>query len=193
MATGIAVQLSAGPIISALHDTSESSFSGLDMSTMLMMVEAHYNDLAGMLNSRMTQEQSRSDKLEKLQEVQGRISGRTNQPPDPGSPEAEALAKEIETNLLPLAADEDERTIIQSKIDYLNDKTKAGQPMQDKDLEDFNGLVKSKEDMLNGDSQMNLLKIQDVVGKIQSLMSSASNLVASAHDMQKSIIGNIRS
>jgi len=162
---------------------------GMDLESMMVMVEAKYGELSNEFNQRMEDENTRGQKLKSLQEAQSHFQLGEDKGLQPGSPEALQAAQGLEDSLgYATGADKE---MLQQKIAYMRDSNNS--PMSQNDINQVDSWFKTKEDELNGDAQMNLLHIQDVVSKIQSLMSTTSNIQSTAHDMQKSIIANIRS
>ena len=178
-----------GNIASELSQASD----GMDMSTAMGMITTKYNTLTKMFSDAMDDEKKRQALLATVHAAKQAVQPFAGRDVNPDGQNTTTEHQAVR-NAAGQAADDliaggfpaDDPTVvklrgIQAKSDTISSA----------DVADALAGLDDKSAALTSDSQLNMLSLQDVVSKTQTLMSMATNLQSTFHDIQKGIVANM--
>ena len=184
-----------------LYAREEVDPAGLDMDSMMQLVKDKYDGLTRQFTGLMSDEKTRQTNLRALLDVKGeltRFGGNDIYGNGPESIEAQAAFRKAAAELpdTPQTHELRERLVwaadqLQNK-DALPDDRRGKEPLSKDDIGRILALFDTAQSAMNTDAQTNMLQMQDVMGKIQTLMSMASNVQSAVHEMQKGLVANLR-
>ncbi len=184
-----------------LYAREEVDPAGLDMDSMMQLVKDKYDGLTRQFTGLMSDEKTRQTNLRALLDAKEELTkfggndihGATQESHDAQDAFRAAAAAlpdtpqthEIKERLL-WAADQ-----LKNK-DGLEDGRRHDEPLTKDEFGRVLALFDTAQNSMNTDAQTNMLQMQDVMGKIQTLMSMASNVQSAVHEMQKGLVANLR-
>jgi hypothetical protein len=175
--------------------------AGLDMDSIMQLVKDKYGVLTRQFTDLMSDEKTRQTNLRALLDAKAELTkfgGNDIYGNGPESRDAQAAFRAAAASLpdTPQTQEIKERLLwaadqLKNK-DALPDDRRGKEPLSKDDIGRILALFDTAQNSMNTDAQTNMLQMQDVMGKIQTLMSMASNVQSAVHEMQKGLVANLR-
>ena len=165
---------------------------GLEMATVLGIVTTKYDNLTKMFNDAMDVEKKRQANLTLVHQAKQEMAsyaGRSVDPNTDGTGPHQALrdaAGRAADDLKAAGYPDTDPTVVLLRGIQNNQNA-----ISSTDTSGASTGLDDKTQTLSSDSQLNMLTLQDTMSKVQTLMSMATNLEATIHDMQKGIVANM--
>jgi hypothetical protein len=186
-----AISFTSPAALASMETVPQVSANGLSMDSVLAMISMKYSSLTTAFHDAMQDEKARQAKLELVNKAKEALQPFCGRDLDPNynTPEQQAgrdAAEAAAGYLRQAGYPESDPTL--HKLETINAKSDV---IKASDTDDANKGLADLESNLTGDSQMNMLQLQDTMSKIQTLTSMATNLESTIHDMQKGIVNNL--